>query len=143
MSYGFDSPYLPPAAEIDVVSRVQAPALALMINAGVGVCISVTSLGVFALAAIFAVAAGGEAVIFGLVWFTMGLVTSFCTLCGGLFVIYGALKMKRAESYKLAVAASIMAMVPGLSPCYFVGLPLGIWSLVVLLNQENKRGFLA
>jgi hypothetical protein len=56
-------------------------------------------------------------------------------------VIVGALKMKKLESYGLAMAASIIAMLPCLSCGCLLGLPIGIWSLVVLNKPEVKSAF--
>jgi hypothetical protein len=44
------------------------------------------------------------------------------------------------RSYRLAVAGSILAAVP-LSPGIIVGLPMGIWALVVLTKNEVKAAF--
>ncbi len=51
------------------------------------------------------------------------------------------MKMKKLESYGLAMAASIIAMIPCLSPCCLIGLPIGIWALVVLSKPEVKSAF--
>lgn len=63
-----------------------------------------------------------------------------------LFLLYGALKMKKLESYGLSVAVSILAMIPCVAPCYspccIVGLPIGIWALVVLSKPEIKGSFM-
>jgi len=56
-------------------------------------------------------------------------------------VLIGALKMKRLENYGLAMAASIVAMLPCISPCCIIGLPIGIWALVVLSKPEVKSAF--
>lgn len=56
-------------------------------------------------------------------------------------VIVGALKMKKLESYGLAMAASIIAMLPCISCGCLLGLPIGIWSLVVLNKPEVKSAF--
>ena len=58
---------------------------------------------------------------------------------GVMFV--AAQKMKQLESWGLALAGTIVAMIPYLSPCCCIGLPVGIWSLVVLLNQDVKSAF--
>ncbi|MBC8357059.1 MAG: hypothetical protein H8E66_34240 [Planctomycetes bacterium] len=55
-------------------------------------------------------------------------------------VIYGATRMKQLENYKLAIAASILAMLP-CSGCCILGLPVGIWSLVVLCNPNIRAAF--
>jgi hypothetical protein len=57
-------------------------------------------------------------------------------------VIYlAALRMQRLESWGLAFAGAILAMLPCVSPCCVLTLPFGIWALVVLLNDEVKRHF--
>ncbi|MDB6122592.1 MAG: hypothetical protein JWQ71_1585 [Pedosphaera sp.] len=57
------------------------------------------------------------------------------------FVIFGALKMKKLQSRGLAIAASIVAMLPCGWLCCVVGIPLGIWSLVILNKPEIKGYF--
>jgi hypothetical protein len=56
-------------------------------------------------------------------------------------VIFGAMKMKQLQSYGLAIAASIIAMLPCISCGCLLGLPIGIWSLVTLSKPEVKSAF--
>ena len=59
-----------------------------------------------------------------------------------LLVLMGGLKMKRLQSYGLAMTASILVMLPcSLSICCIIGLPIGIWSIVVLSRPEVKNAF--
>jgi hypothetical protein len=55
-------------------------------------------------------------------------------------IIYGALQMKNLKSYGLAMTSSVLGMIP-CSPCCLVGLPIGIWSLIVLMKPEVKSAF--
>jgi GYF domain 2 len=55
-------------------------------------------------------------------------------------MLLGGIKMKRLESYGLAMTAAVLAMLP-CSLCCVLGLPLGIWSLVVLTKPEVKSAF--
>ena len=71
----------------------------------------------------------------------LGVVFTVIMLAVGGLIIYGAMKMMRLENYGLAMAASIIAMVPCLSPCCCLGIPVGIWSIVVLTNAEVKAAF--
>jgi hypothetical protein len=71
--------------------------------------------------------------------FAMG--SSFIGLVVAAFVIYAALKMKELTQWGLAVAASVLAMIPCISPCCVIGLPVGIWCLVVLNRPEVKNAF--
>lgn len=57
------------------------------------------------------------------------------------FVIFGAVQMKGLKSYGLAIAASVVAVLPCVGPCCCLGIPFGIWSLVMLLKPEVKAGF--
>jgi serine/threonine protein kinase len=57
------------------------------------------------------------------------------------FLIAGAVSMIRLRSYVLAVSTAFTALLP-LSPAWFLGLPMGIWALVVLHRPEVKAAFL-
>jgi hypothetical protein len=55
-------------------------------------------------------------------------------------LILGGLKMRRLELYGLPVVASILAMMP----CHLgfvLGLPIGLWALLVLSRAEVKAAF--
>ena len=58
----------------------------------------------------------------------------------GVLVIVGAVKMKNLKSYGLAMTAAIIAIIP-CSPCCLLGLPFGIWALVVLNDENVKAAF--
>lgn len=64
----------------------------------------------------------------------LGLVTS-------VLAIFGGLQMRNLRLYGLAIGASIVAMIPIAGPCCCIGLPVGIWSLVVLMKPEVKSAF--
>ena len=56
-----------------------------------------------------------------------------------LLVVLGAYRMRRLESYGLAVTAGVLAMItPPLLP---IGLPLGVWALIVLARKDVRREF--
>ena len=57
------------------------------------------------------------------------------------FIIFASTKLRKLESYGLVMTATIISMVPCLSPCCCVGLPIGIWILVVLCKPEVKSSF--
>jgi hypothetical protein len=71
----------------------------------------------------------------------LGLFQNAIQIAVGAFVIFGALKMKKLENHGLVMGASIVVMLPCLSSCCLVGLPLGIWALVVLTKTEVKGAF--
>ena len=71
--------------------------------------------------------------------FAMG--GAFIELLVAAFIIFAALKMKDLQQWSLAVAASVLAMLPCISPCCVIGLPIGIWCLVILMRPEVKDAF--
>jgi hypothetical protein len=73
---------------------------------------------------------GAIAVVFGIIGLAIAA-----------FILYAAMKMKNLESHTLSVIASVVAMIPCFSPCCILGLPLGIWGLVVLLDKDVKACF--
>ena len=56
------------------------------------------------------------------------------------FVIFGALKMRNLEGHGLALGAAIVSIIP-CSGCCCLGIPVGIWALVLLLKPEIKSQF--
>lgn len=69
------------------------------------------------------------------------LLGSFLCLFGAAMnglVLFGAIKMMRLQSRTLATIACIIVM---LSCCFVVGLPFGIWGLVVINKPEVKSHF--
>ncbi len=62
-------------------------------------------------------------------------------LAAAVVLVFGGLKMLKLESYGLAIAAAVVAMIPCLSPCCCIGLPFGIWGLVILFKDDVKSCF--
>ena len=122
--------------------KVTGPAIGLMVTAGIGIALQVLSvlarlLGMGLAASrmgegspMGALAAGPIIIIFGL-----------CSIIVGLVIFMGAMKMKNLQSHSLAVTVSVLAMIPCISPCCLLGIPIGIWSLIVLMNPDVKAAF--
>ncbi len=58
------------------------------------------------------------------------------------FTVFGALKMRNLQSYGMAMASAITVMLP-CTCCCVLGLPAGIWALVMLNKPEVKAAFTA
>lgn len=58
-----------------------------------------------------------------------------------LSIILGAVAILRRRFYALAVTSSILAMVNVFGCCCVLGLPFGIWSLMVLTRPDVKAAF--
>jgi predicted Zn finger-like uncharacterized protein len=126
-------------------SAVAGPAISLMALGGLAIALCVLGLllnllgvGLMAAApkqgaagpqstnvAVNAITGVGSA-IFGLVYWSL--------------VTLGAVKMKNLSSYGFAMTSCILAMLP-CSLCCILGLPFGIWGIVVLNKPEVKEAF--
>ena len=69
------------------------------------------------------------------------LVQVTVALIMAIIILLGAIKMKNLESYGFSMTAAILAMIPCTWPCCLLGLPFGIWALVVLSNDQVKAAF--
>ena len=49
--------------------------------------------------------------------------------------------MLRLKIYNLAGGRLHVALVPAISPCCVLGVPFGIWGMIVLNDREVKRAF--
>jgi hypothetical protein len=130
----------------DALQMVQGPAIGLMVTAGLGLVMCALGI-VMNLAGVTMGAMGGQQQSQDVpAWVNMmsgglGIVSSLLGIIMSVVILLGALKMKKLENYTFAIIATVIAMVPCISPCCFVGLPIGIWALVVLNKPEVKGAF--
>jgi hypothetical protein len=71
----------------------------------------------------------------------MVLISSLVFGSVSLVIVLGAIQMLRRRMYGLAIASSILAMINIECLCCVFGLPVGIWSLAVLLKPEVRSVF--
>jgi len=62
-------------------------------------------------------------------------------LAGSAFIIFAAFQMRAMKNHGLCVAACVIAILPYANACCCVGLPFGIWGLVVLLQPHVRACF--
>ncbi|WP_153556124.1 hypothetical protein [Roseimaritima sediminicola] len=56
-------------------------------------------------------------------------------------IIRGALGMKRLWDYDASKRAAILSVIPCIGPCCLLGIPFGIWALVVLNRPHVRTAF--
>ncbi len=128
------------------LQAVKSPAIALMVTAGLGIAYYLLNI---------VLVLSGAAATFQRIppdappWVKsfmegthgpMAVVVAFLIIALDGFVLYGAIKMLRLQNYGVAMAAAIIAMLP-CQCCCVLGLPFGIWALVVLNRLEVKSHF--
>jgi len=122
--------------------QVAGPAIGLMITAGLGFLVQAASLfmNLFG-ASILASQAQGNEALAHMFSGAAGAVIAGLAMIVAIVIFMGAAKMKKLQSHGFAVTASVIAMLPCVSPCCLIGLPIGIWALVVLNKPEVKAAF--
>ena len=133
--------YEPDATRAAVMDQIKGPAIGLMATAGIGAAFQVLGLVLNLMGAGMGALARGNQSMPNMMSGGIGAVFSVIGLIMSVVVFMGASKMKNAESYGFAMAAAIISMIPCVSPCCLLGLPLGIWALVVLMKPEVKAAF--
>jgi hypothetical protein len=56
-------------------------------------------------------------------------------------IVAGGLQALQARSYGLVRAAAFLAMIPGVSCCFFLGIPAGVWLLATLNRPGVTESF--
>jgi DNA-directed RNA polymerase subunit RPC12/RpoP len=133
-------------ADLLVLSRVSGPATALIVTAALGATLNLLGL-IGNLVSVALVPGGGGMMgqragdpMMAMASGAWGIVSGIVGLLMAALIIAGALKMKKLESYGMAMAAAIIAVIP-CNCCCVLGLPFGIWALVVLNDANVKAAF--
>ena len=130
----------------NVAQQVQGPAIGLIVTAAIGIILGLISL----VSNLLGAGMAGLEDIGGMDeasrYFTymsggLGILMALISLGVSGFIIWAALQMKDLRNWTLAVTASILAMIPCIGPCCLIGIPIGIWSLVILMKPEVKAAF--
>jgi phage FluMu protein Com len=139
----YGQPSFQPFAGADpmAASRVAGPAIALIVTGALGIVGQVLGLIVNLVQLGGGMGRAGQQQMPVMFSGGFGVFSAMVGLIFGIVVVMGAVKMKNLESYGFAMAAAVMAMVPCLSPCCLLGLPFGIWALVVLSDAGVKAAF--
>jgi len=74
---------------------------------------------------------------FGNFFGSWGPVVIFSIVLIGLLIMFGGFQMLQRRSYAWAIAASIISILS----CSLIGLPIGIWALIVLGRDDVKSAF--
>jgi hypothetical protein len=149
MSYGYPQypgygppPPRPVASVYAAAGKLRGPALGLMLVSGVNILVCLIVV-IFALQSVLAqrqtqVTTETTAESLSLV--------SLLTSCGVSMIISGMIlvgtqAMRSVRSFAMCVTISIIAVIPICSPLFALGVPFGIWALVVLMQPEVRYAF--
>ena len=122
----------------DAATRVSAPAIGLLLAAGLSLAFNLFYLLVVGIIGVAAVAdpqtadalpAAGAMIGAGVIALALNALT-----------LYAAWQMRQLRSWGLSLTGAILAMLP-CTPCCIIGLPIGIWAVIVLIDNEVKAAF--
>lgn len=121
-----------PFTRAAALAKVEGPATGLLVVAILVIVTQIIAVAVIAFSGVWGGARFEEVIpnVIGMV-FGLGISVS---------IAIGAMKMRRLESYSLAMMAAVLAILP-CSGCCVLSMPLGIWALVVLLDAQVKESF--
>jgi len=123
----------------DPRTRVSAPAVGLIVTGGLGAAIALLYVMLSAIGGLAALAGRDAARELPGVGVSMVMSVFWLAIAG--FIIYAGLQMRQLNGWGLSMAGAIVAMIPCISPCCLLGLPIGIWAILVLIDDEVKRAF--
>jgi hypothetical protein len=64
------------------------------------------------------------------------------SIVAAIVITIGGMRMKNLENYGLSMTASILLLIPCCGPCCgILGIPVGIWALVVLSDNTVRTAF--
>lgn len=62
-------------------------------------------------------------------------------ILGSLVTLYTGIQLLRGRQYLACVIGAILAAIPILTPCYVMGIPFAIWTLIILFRQDTRAAF--
>jgi predicted PurR-regulated permease PerM len=68
------------------------------------------------------------------------LVLGAVSMLMAIFILYGSMQMMKVQSYGMSMVAAVMCILP-FGGCWLLSMPMGIWGLVVLMDERVKRAF--
>jgi hypothetical protein len=122
----------------DPMTRVKAPSIGLLAAGGLGALFDLLYIVLVGFIGVAAIADRESADALPGVGVMIGM--AVVKLLLDVFTIYAGLQMRQLHGWGLSLAGAIAAMLP-CSPCCILGLPMGIWALMVLIDEEVKRSF--
>lgn len=131
-----------------VQNKVNAPGLALAVFGGVCILLNLISGAFQLLSAITSIMSLVTSDVGMEAWVAFGMsqgwtiVLALIAFASSFVVLFAGMRLRQARSPGLVYAGSIFAMLPCcVSGCCCLGLPLGIWAIVTMQDEQVKVAF--
>lgn len=128
------------------LQKIRAPAVGLIVTGALGMLVSLVSfvmdllttpsmsLLIIAMADYNAGLSSDQLLAIVIGWRVTGFLVSA-------FIVWATMQMKDLRNRTLSIVASVVAMIPCISPCCILGLPIGIWALITINDPAVKGAF--
>ena len=126
--------------------KVKAPGIILMIVSGLNLCIQLAQIAYYGLIMVVGLAApksgssGGEEELILVLYIAAMIVFAIFAIAWNGFIGYAGWQMQKLERYNLALAGSIMAIIPCFG-CCLLNMPAGIFALIMINDTTVKNAF--
>jgi len=130
--------------------KVKAPGIILMVVAGLNLMIQLAQIAYYGVIMVIGLSAqrssasagggGGDEEIFLVLYIAVMIVFAILAIAWNGFIGYAGWQMQKLERYNLALAGSIMAVIPCFG-CCLLNMPAGIFALVVINDRMVKEAF--
>lgn len=131
-----------------VEDKVKAPGIILMVVAGLNLLLQLAQIAYYGVIMVVGLTAqsqntsssGGEEELFLVLYIAVMIVFALFAMAWNGFIGYAGWKMTRLESYNIALAGSILAIIPCFG-CCLLNMPAGIFALVMINDPAVKEAF--
>ncbi|MEN6450095.1 MAG: hypothetical protein ABFC96_06365 [Thermoguttaceae bacterium] len=139
----------PPQPQPGVAERVLGPAMAMLVIGWVTFVLSLLAM-IYWIVVVAALSSNiplegvpangperGQAMMAGVAMIVVCVIWAALSI----LILIGGQRMRRLQSYGLAMTAAIVAVIPCIAPCCLLTLPFGIWALIALNDPSVKAAF--
>ena len=132
-----DRPSGAPLSEAELERRIAPPALGMLVVAALSILLLAVSIFADPIRALCELG-GVQLREPNALMATMDLFYRLFMLAVATLVLIGSLQLLRQRSWILGLTAAVLLLVPCLGPCCPLGMPIGAWTLFVLLQPDVR-----
>jgi hypothetical protein len=133
-----DLPSGVPLSDADLERRIAPPALAMLVVAGLSILLLAVSIIADPIRHLCE-SCGIEVAPPNRLVAILDLFYRLLMLAVATLVLIGSLQLLRQRSWVLGLTAAVLLLVPCLGPCCPIGMPVGAWTLFVLLQPDVRQ----
>ena len=121
--------------------KVKGPAIGLLVVGILAILANIANV-IWQLIVFIPVITGGDDIMVYMLSSGWSMILAVFGILGGIFVIYASRKLKSLQSPAIVYAGAVVAALPCcVGSCCCIGLPIGIWVIVTMQDEQVKGAF--